>query len=127
MNSFYFCVSSRISIAKVAEFCRFEWTNNGVHIGASYPINKISDRFKETKSHNERILSSYVQQIRWFASCQIRNVACLGGNIVTASPISDLNPIHLASGEARVREHGGGSLIYLNGRRYSNDRSTPTK
>ena len=28
-----------------------------------------------------------------FASNQIRNVACVGGNIITASPISDLNPM----------------------------------
>lgn len=38
------------------------------------------------------------QQLRWFASRQIRNVACLAGNIVTASPISDLNPVLQAAG-----------------------------
>lgn len=31
--------------------------------------------------------------LRWFASNQIRNVACVAGNIATASPISDLNPM----------------------------------
>ena len=31
--------------------------------------------------------------LRWFASTQIRNVACLGGNLATASPISDMNPL----------------------------------
>lgn len=29
--------------------------------------------------------------------CQIRNVASVGGNVCTASPISDLNPIWMAS------------------------------
>ena len=31
--------------------------------------------------------------LRWFASTQIRNVACLGGNLATGSPISDMNPL----------------------------------
>jgi xanthine dehydrogenase/oxidase len=39
--------------------------------------------------------------LRWFASSQIRNVACLGGNLVTASPISDMNPV-LASLNAKL-------------------------
>ena len=36
--------------------------------------------------------------LRWFASVQIRNVACVGGNLATASPISDLNPLLAACG-----------------------------
>uniref|UniRef100_A0A8C9G869 Xanthine dehydrogenase/oxidase n=1 Tax=Pavo cristatus TaxID=9049 RepID=A0A8C9G869_PAVCR len=39
-----------------------------------------------------------LEQLRWFAGPQIRNVAALGGNIMTASPISDLNPVLMASG-----------------------------
>ena len=35
---------------------------------------------------------------RWFASNQIRNVASLAGNICTASPISDMNPVLIALG-----------------------------
>ena len=34
--------------------------------------------------------------LRWFASTQIRNVATLAGNIATASPISDMNPVLVA-------------------------------
>ncbi|KAE8737385.1 xanthine dehydrogenase 3 [Frankliniella occidentalis] len=36
--------------------------------------------------------------LKWFAGNQIRNVAGVGGNIMTGSPISDLNPIFMASG-----------------------------
>ena len=32
---------------------------------------------------------------RYFAGNQVRNVACLAGNICTASPISDLNPVFM--------------------------------
>lgn len=34
-----------------------------------------------------------LDQLKWFAGNQIRNVASFGGNIGTASPISDLNPV----------------------------------
>lgn len=37
-------------------------------------------------------------QLRYFAGWQIRNVASVGGNIATASPISDLNPVWVAIG-----------------------------
>jgi xanthine dehydrogenase/oxidase len=40
--------------------------------------------------------------LRWFASTQIRNVACLGGNLVTASPISDMNPMLASMGATIV-------------------------
>uniref|UniRef100_A0A182KGR2 FAD-binding PCMH-type domain-containing protein n=1 Tax=Anopheles christyi TaxID=43041 RepID=A0A182KGR2_9DIPT len=35
--------------------------------------------------------------LHWFAGKQIRNVASVGGNIMTGSPISDLNPIFTAA------------------------------
>lgn len=45
-----------------------------------------------------RTLSAALYQLRWFAGAQIRNCASLGGNIATASPISDLNPVWVAAG-----------------------------
>ena len=33
-----------------------------------------------------------------FAGAQIRNTASVGGNIVTGSPISDSNPLYMATG-----------------------------
>ncbi|GAA6006159.1 hypothetical protein JCM10207_000545 [Rhodosporidiobolus poonsookiae] len=38
------------------------------------------------------------EQLRYFAGMQIRNAASVAGNIATASPISDLNPVWLAAG-----------------------------
>ena len=40
--------------------------------------------------------------LKWFAGDQIRNVSAIGGNLMTASPISDLSPILMAAG-ATVR------------------------
>lgn len=44
-----------------------------------------------------QIFFQIIQMLRWFAGKQIRNVAAVGGNIITGSPISDLNPIFMAS------------------------------
>lgn len=41
-------------------------------------------------------------QLRWFAGRQVRNVATVGGNIATGSPISDLNPLWIALGATVV-------------------------
>jgi xanthine dehydrogenase/oxidase len=43
-----------------------------------------------------QVLEAIRKQLRYFAGRQIRNVASLAGNIATASPISDMNPVLLA-------------------------------
>lgn len=45
------------------------------------------------KPHHLPTLNAIVTQLRWFSSTQIRNAACIAGNIATASPISDMNPV----------------------------------
>ncbi|PMD30262.1 xanthine dehydrogenase-like protein [Hyaloscypha variabilis F] len=44
------------------------------------------------------VLEAMRKQLRYFAGRQIRNVASLAGNIATASPISDINPVLLTCG-----------------------------
>ncbi|KPV77058.1 uncharacterized protein RHOBADRAFT_34531 [Rhodotorula graminis WP1] len=41
-------------------------------------------------------------QLRYFAGRQIRNAASVGGNVATASPISDANPVWVALGASVV-------------------------
>jgi len=49
------------------------------------------------QKHRNRVIQALLDQLHWFAGTQIRNVASLGGNIVNASPISDLNPVWMAT------------------------------
>ncbi len=53
-------------------------------------------------SQKSRTAKPMHDMLRWFASTQIRNVACLGGNLATASPISDMNPLMAAMGASLV-------------------------
>ncbi|CEL96661.1 unnamed protein product [Vitrella brassicaformis CCMP3155] len=97
---------SLLSTSRVAELLEMHWEENGVRIGCSVDLSTVLMSFEEKANEfrranlewKRRILQAYVNQLRWFAGTQIRNVASLGGNIVTASPISDLNPLHVAAG-----------------------------
>jgi len=53
---------------------------------------------KELAEPQSRISAALLEMLHWFAGKQIRNVASIAGNIMTGSPISDLNPIFMASG-----------------------------
>eukprot|EP00979_Chaetoceros_neogracilis_P006948 scaffold1412_cov277-Chaetoceros_neogracile.AAC.4 len=59
-----------------------------------------------------RIAKPIHDMLRWFASSQIRNVASLGGNLATASPISDMNPMLACMGaELVVASHGANDSV----------------
>ena len=68
----------------------------GMSVNLSCLIENINGWVEELPKSKTRCLRALTNQLRWFASTQVRNVACLGGNIATASPISDMNPLWLA-------------------------------
>lgn len=72
-------------------------------IGSCCPLSTIQHECEvlSTDTKLSRTVKPIRDMLRWFASTQIRNVACLGGNLVTASPISDMNPM-LASMGAKL-------------------------
>ncbi|XP_076656021.1 xanthine dehydrogenase rosy [Halictus rubicundus] len=73
-----------------------------IHVGASKTLIEMEKALKQqidTKpEHQTRIFSEIIGMLHWFAGKQIRNVAAVGGNIMTGSPISDLNPVFMAAG-----------------------------
>ncbi len=66
-------------------------------IGSCVPLTQIQHECGNLLSGPtngyDRVAKPIHDMLRWFASTQIRNVACLGGNLATASPISDMNPM----------------------------------
>ncbi|XP_065173530.1 xanthine dehydrogenase-like [Atheta coriaria] len=76
--------------------------NDSIRIGAAVTLEDIKSCFEnQLKLHPKcktYILKSVVEMLHRFAGKQIRSVASIGGNIMTGSPISDLNPIWMAIG-----------------------------
>ncbi|XP_078618398.1 xanthine dehydrogenase/oxidase-like [Branchiostoma floridae x Branchiostoma japonicum] len=92
------------------------YTEHGISFGAGCTITYLNDTLAEAidtlPEHQTRLFAAIVEMLRWFAGHQIRNVGCIGGNILTASPISDLNPIFLSAGcTMTVMSHQVGSRL----------------
>lgn len=65
-----------------------------LRIGSCVSLSLIQHKCSELLGGEfNRVAKPIHDMLRWFASTQIRNVACLGGNLATASPISDMNPM----------------------------------
>ena len=84
----------------------------GVVVGAAVTLTRLEDLCDSLASSKPasqlRVFTQIKEMLRWFAGKQIRNVAAVGGNIMTGSPISDLNPIFLAAGcTLEIRSYTG--------------------
>ncbi|XP_041821797.1 aldehyde oxidase 6 isoform X2 [Chelmon rostratus] len=103
-----------ISPTRVMELFEVTQTPQGVWVGAGCSLSellslleKLVPQFPEEKTELFRAL---IQQLGNLGSQQIRNVASLGGNIMSVHPNSDLNPV-LAAGSCKV------SVVSKGGRR----------
>lgn len=70
-------------------------------VAANTPLTELEQICKQIYAKlgkRAMVLEALRKQLRYFAGRQIRNVASLAGNIATASPISDANPVLLAAG-----------------------------
>lgn len=89
-----------VSVDLIDEMRTFEVMNERLVIGASTTLSEVKRILKNEINKNQGkrsdIFKEIVDMLHWFAGSQIRNVASIAGNIVTASPISDLNPILMA-------------------------------
>uniref|UniRef100_A0A663MG09 Xanthine dehydrogenase n=1 Tax=Athene cunicularia TaxID=194338 RepID=A0A663MG09_ATHCN len=91
-----------IAPAWISEMNAVQHTETGITFGAACTLSSVEEVLRkvvaELPPYKAEVFQAVLEQLRWFAGPQIRNVAALGGNIMTASPISDLNPVLMASG-----------------------------
>ena len=84
--------------------------------GANLPLSELETTCKSLSAtlptQSSGPIAAVRAQLRYFAGFQVRNVASVAGNIITASPISDLNPVWMACGaKAVVRSLRGGERV----------------
>ncbi|KAJ8003640.1 hypothetical protein DPEC_G00150430 [Dallia pectoralis] len=108
-----------ISPTRVQELFDITNTAEGVYIGAGCSLSVVKAHLQglvqELPEEKTEIYRALLQQLRNMGGEQIRNVASIGGNIVSAFPNSDLNPV-FASGACKltVVSEGGRKEILVN-------------
>ncbi|KAL4938638.1 hypothetical protein BDV06DRAFT_200461 [Aspergillus oleicola] len=94
-----------VFVGDIPELTSISWSedNSTLQVGGSVSLSDLEAEclrciplFKGTNPGYASVLLSIAKTLRYFAGRQIRNAASLAGNIATASPISDMNPVLLA-------------------------------
>lgn len=101
-----------ISPSHIPELQEVTTDEDGITFGASVTLTQLDETLHNAidamPEQKTAVFRAIVEMLRWFAGHQIRNVAAIGGNIMTASPISDLNPLIMAAGvKLHVAAKGG--------------------
>uniref|UniRef100_A0A8C3WD62 FAD-binding PCMH-type domain-containing protein n=1 Tax=Catagonus wagneri TaxID=51154 RepID=A0A8C3WD62_9CETA len=80
-------------------------TDDGVTVGAGYSLAQLNDALQfivsEQPKEKTKTYRALLKHLRTLAGAQIRNMATLGGHVVSRPNYSDLNPI-LAAGNATI-------------------------
>ncbi|KAI7829410.1 putative xanthine dehydrogenase HxA [Gamsiella multidivaricata] len=85
----------------VAELQGIRITSESITIGANVSIANFQKALEEAieilSEDRTQVSRAFLTNIKYFAGHQIRNSASVAGNVATASPISDLNPVFIAA------------------------------
>ncbi|XP_008323589.1 xanthine dehydrogenase/oxidase [Cynoglossus semilaevis] len=93
-------------------------SESGIVFGAACTLSHMGAVLQQAVDkhppEHTQVFLAILEQLRWFAGQQIRNVACVGGNIMTASPISDLNPVFMAAGcQLTLMDKDGSRVVQM--------------
>jgi xanthine dehydrogenase/oxidase len=84
-----------ISVTHIEELQQLKRTTTSLIFGAGVTITRLQEKLTEWNDQklDGGVCQALIDQLKYFASTQIRNVASLGGNIVNASPMYKSFPI----------------------------------
>lgn len=90
-----------VFVGDVAEMRQYSFHEGYLEIGGNVVLTDLERIAKEAIKHygprRGQPFEAILKQLRYFAGRQIRNVGTPAGNLATASPISDLNPVFVAT------------------------------
>ena len=90
-----------VYMGDIAELRQYKIEDDFLEIGGNITLTDLEDLAKEAVQHygkeKGQPFEAIYKQLRYFAGRQIRNVGTPAGNLATASPISDLNPVFVAT------------------------------
>ncbi|XP_010020346.1 PREDICTED: aldehyde oxidase 1-like, partial [Nestor notabilis] len=90
-----------IAPARIPDLNVVKCTEDGLTLGAACSLSVVKDvltnAISEFPEEKTKVFCAVFQQLRTLGGEQIRNVASLGGNIVSRKSSSDLNPVLAAS------------------------------
>lgn len=98
--------TASVYVGDIAELRQYSFNEDHLEIGGNVVLTDLEDICSKAVEHYGPIrgqpFAAIHKQIRYFAGRQIRNVGTPAGNLATASPISDLNPVFVASNSVLV-------------------------
>ncbi|XP_077867897.1 xanthine dehydrogenase/oxidase-like [Saccoglossus kowalevskii] len=90
-----------ISATHVPELNQIDITDSGITFGSSVTMSRMYDvlkrRVDELPSYKTKIYRSLMEMLEMIGDQQLRNVAGIGSHIMSASPLSDINPMLMAA------------------------------
>jgi xanthine dehydrogenase/oxidase len=93
--------SASVFVGDIAELRQFKFHDDHLEIGGNVVLTDLEQICEDAVKHYGKTrgqpFATILKQIRYFAGRQIRNVGTPAGNLATASPISDLNPVFVAT------------------------------
>ncbi|KAL2891544.1 Xanthine dehydrogenase [Ceratocystis lukuohia] len=97
-----------VYVGDIPEMRLFTFNDDHIEIGANVSLTDLEylclDAVKHYGPERGQVFAAMNNQLKYFAGRQIRNVGTPAGNLVTASPISDLNPVLWAAGATLVAQ-----------------------